>query len=299
MKQKKTHHEQAKAWLRANCLRLGESKPRNNPAAPDSIHSIETFEKYAASLGKAAEWAKVAMLRDLTAEQAGQYLKERAAAGIGYKQIAADFRALTLFLGVPIEKPTTTTPPANKPRAYTTAQIVAIVEAQPAPYAISTILAFNAGLRGQELLTLRRVDEGKPQADRRDWNPDRFQGRQGVRYLVTGKAGLVREVMISTEWAAELEKLRLDKPRTVKDRHITNIVQYYDIKGGNNWENNFTLTAQKTIGFSNGAHGLRHSYAQFRLEALQKTGRWYKEALAIVAGELGHFRAEISKAYMR
>ena len=67
------------------------------------IHSLATFDKYAASLAQAGEWAREAAevrhLRDLTAELAQAYLADRAAAGIGQKQLDTDRNALEFVVG--------------------------------------------------------------------------------------------------------------------------------------------------------------------------------------------------------
>lgn len=50
--------------------------------------------------------------------------------------------------------------------------------------------------------------------------------------------------------------------------------------------------AQKTeLGFSHGAHGLRHGYAQSRLATLRELGLSDKDAKQIISQEMGHFRA--------
>lgn len=54
---------------------------------------------------------------------------------------------------------------------------------------LSTAIAFSAGLRAQELLTIRRFDEVHPSKSRK-WRKDLFKGREGVKYIVKGKGGL-------------------------------------------------------------------------------------------------------------
>lgn len=53
------------------------------------------------------------------------------------------------------------------------------------------------------------------------------------------------------------------------------------------------------MGFSNGGHGLRHSYAQERMAELQQRGMRYDQAKATVAQEVGHFDKETTEAYLR
>ena len=49
-------------------------------------------------------------------------------------------------------------------------------------------------------------------ADKRPALASKFAGREGVRYTVQGKGGLVREVLIPVHLAQQLEALRLDEP---------------------------------------------------------------------------------------
>jgi integrase len=53
------------------------------------------------------------------------------------------------------------------------------------------------------------------------------------------------------------------------------------------------------LGFSNGGHGLRHSYAQERVAELQQQGMRYDQAKATVAQEVGHFDKDTTEAYLR
>jgi len=117
-------------------------------------------------------------------------------------------------------------------------------------------------------------------------------------YTVKGKGGLCREVAINRVLADRLETVRLPEPRTVYDRGIRH-EQHYDIGGGKQWTDSFSKAAQRELGWSEGAHGLRHSYAQTRMDTLQGSGRNYEDALAIVSQEMGHFRADITEVYLR
>jgi hypothetical protein len=53
------------------------------------------------------------------------------------------------------------------------------------------------------------------------------------------------------------------------------------------------------LGWSTGIHGLRHNYAQQRMEELQSRGFYYSDALAIISQEMGHFRPDITEVYLR
>ncbi|MGH8490682.1 MAG: hypothetical protein ACREXS_17910 [Gammaproteobacteria bacterium] len=55
----------------------------------------------------------------------------------------------------------------------------------------------------------------------------------------------------------------------------------------------------RALGWSTGAHGLRHAYAQERMCELQAHGKSYNLARELVSQELGHFRGDIVEVYLR
>ena len=69
--------------------------------------------------------------------------------------------------------------------------------------------------------------------------------------------------------------------------------------GGQTWSQSFSAASKMELGFSNGAHGLRHSYAQNRMKELQLSGMRYDEARRTVAQEVGHFDKKTTEAYLR
>jgi integrase len=154
-----------------------------------------------------------------------------------------------------------------------------------------------AGLRAHELFTLCPSSEGSPSAHR-SWDPRRFTGREGVRYLVTGKGGLVREVLLPRALAAELETRRLASLRPVTDRGVR-YQQRYDLGGGRRFSSSFSAASRRVLGFTRGAHGLRHAYAADGLAELMQQGYGFKQARAILAQEMGHFRGEVTRTYLR
>jgi integrase len=167
-------------------------------------------------------------------------------------------------------------------------------------HAFSTELSHKVNLRAHELLTLRRAEELQPSAHR-PWRTDLFSFvGEHVLYSCTGKGGLDRHVAIPKELAEKLEKFRL--PKGTELLYIDRKVKYkcfYDVSGGQAFSQAFTTSAQKALGFSNGAHGLRHSYAQKRLATLKMNGFDTQTSLLILSQELGHFRPEIVLAYLR
>ena len=61
----------------------------------------------------------------------------------------------------------------------------------------------------------------------------------------------------------------------------------------------FVFPAKAALGWSTGAHGLRHAYAQERVTELQTLEHSQKVANETVSQELGHFRPEITTTYLR
>jgi hypothetical protein len=122
-------------------------------------------------------------------------------------------------------------------RAYTADQVRAVLACQDPRNALATEIAWRAGLRAHELLTLRRSGEATAATHRR-WSPERFAGRGGERYVVTGKGGLRREVLVPRDLAARLEVRRHRDLVTIRDRGIV-YRQHYDLGGGNAWSKSF------------------------------------------------------------
>ncbi|MGI9486119.1 MAG: site-specific integrase [Geminicoccaceae bacterium] len=264
------------------------------------IHSIATFNKYAGTLKNAGEWLKaehqIRHLDKVTPVQAQAYLQHRRESGIGQKQLDADRNALQFITGR-LEQVHAVTPQKLDPRAYSAEQVRLVAGRQTERNALSTELVYRTGLRAHELFTLKRQDEAQPFAHR-TWHPARFQGRDGVRYIATGKGGLSREILIPHDLAMRLEERRLEEPRVITDRGI-HYQSHYAINGGQAWSESFSAASNAALDRSTGGHGLRHSYAQERLGELQARYHSYKEAKLILSQELGHFRADVVNAYLR
>lgn len=236
-------------------------------------------------------------LQDLDRERAELYLAMRSQM-VEQKTLDLDRQAMQAVLGekLPVVKSEFET--ALSSRAYTSEQAAAVAEAQSAKHNLSTLIAENAGLRAHELLTLRPAAE-QPRDTHREYRDDRFTGREDVViYTVVGKGGLCREVAIDRELADRLEERRLDEPRWVHDREIS-YKQQYDIGGGKQWSDSFSKASDRALGWSNGAHGLRHEFGQARMDTLQGAGYSYRDALEVVSQEMGHFRPDITEVYLR
>lgn len=188
-------------------------------------------------------------------------------------------------------------------RAYTQAQVARIVASQTEKNALATEIAYAAGLRAHELLTIRPLSE-QP-ADVRHYAdgsvkslPEKWLGlKNTVQYSVVGKGGLVREIRIPENLANRLEQHRLSTPTPVRDRNV-NYTKHYDIGGGNAWSRSFSAASKRALNWSTGAHGLRHSYAQERYrELIFKMD--HNHALEVVSQEMGHFREDVTQVYLR
>lgn len=272
---------------------------RHNNRADSKIHSVGTARGYEQSLKGTAEFLqehRLGDLRNLTADIAQKYLEERSAV-VSQKTLDLDRQAMQMHLGQKLEVVKSERETQLSTRSYTSAQVERIASAQNERNSLATQIAYSAGLRAHELLTINPVQE-RQASTHREWSTDRFAGREGVRYTVEGKGGLIREVLLSKDLANRLEATRLTEPRQVVDRGV-NYTQHYDIGGGRAWSQSFSAASQRELGFSNGAHGLRHSYAQERLDELQGRGMNYEDAKATVAQEVGHFDSSTTEAYLR
>ncbi|MGR5373056.1 site-specific integrase [Photobacterium damselae] len=274
---------------------------------------IGTNRNYFDSIVKLAEYAQEHLscsLKNLTQDQIAQYLNERCKT-LSRSSVQKDLLAFQAMLRhakvadpLPIDKlllPGTKSELEDKKnsRFYTKKQIQIICQHQSQKFSLSTQIASSSGLRAHELLTLQRIDERG--ADKRDKYKEaqelKFTGLNGSKYTVKGKGGLIREVIIPKHLSIQLEEYRLNQDKLIIDRGIY-YHSRYDIPGGQRWSNSFTKASLRSLGWTTGAHGVRHSYAQERMKELQKKID-YKTSLAIVSQELGHFRPDITLVYLR
>lgn len=277
---------------------LGAS--RHTAKTDGRIHSLGTARGYQQSLSGFAGFVRENKLGDLksaTPEVARAYLAERQEAGLSQKTLDLDRQALQCHLRQPLERVMALQETVLHTRSYTADQVREIASHQGQGNALATEIAYATGVRAHELQTLKPADV-RAASSHREWSPDRFAGRDGARYTVAGKGGLVREVQIPRELASRLESTRLSEPRVVIDRGIK-YEQHYGIGGGKNWSTSYGRVSQTQLGWSNGAHGVRHGYAQERMDELQRAGFSRGDALAVVAQELGHFSAQTTEGYLR
>jgi len=278
-------------------LAIGQSK--HSDTAGNKIYSIGTARNYEQALTRVTEWLKINKqgdLQHLTLAKIHPYLEIRAQE-IGQKALDQERQAIQLCLGQKIPVIKSELQEAQKSRAYTPEQIELIAKSQTTKNQLATHIAYAAGLRAHELLTLRKPEE-QPKSHHRIWTAERFKGRSGEVYTVVGKGGLIREVLIPTSLAKQLEAQKLQQAITVYDRKVK-YLSCYNISGGKRWTDSFSAASKRLFHWSHGAHGLRHSYAQERLEELQQRGYLYPDVLGIISQELGHFRSSITEVYLK
>ena len=273
------------------------------------IKSVGTVRNYEQALKNVA----IAMvnqelhLRDLDHDRAISYLEQRAEE-VGQKSLDIERQAIqSMFRHVTSRLSEFETLRVIKSeheqilssRAYTLEQTQAIANNQREQNSLATEIAYSAGLRAKELITLLPIEE-RPADSRRNKDPlnEKFMGRTGQLYSVIGKGGLIREVMIPENLTQQLEDRRLEQPREVIDRNII-YQQYYNTQAGRNWSQSFSRSSKQVLSWSNGAHGLRHSYAQERMDEIRSQGLIREFALEVVSQELGHFRPDITEIYLR
>lgn len=279
-------------------LSIGQARHGNRK--DQKIHSLGTKRNYEQALIRITQWIqenRLGDLKNLTSEMAIDYLELRGQS-VGQKILDQERHAMQLHLGLKLPVIKSELDQALTSRAYTKEQVELIIQSQNVRNSLATKIALAAGLRACELLTLLPKEE-RSASSHRQWSDLRFNGKAGKIYTVKGKGGLIREVLIPNSLAIELESKRYAKLITVKDREIA-YQQHYDIAGGKAWSNSFSAASKRALGWSNGAHGMRHSYAQERLEELLRNNLYYIDALGIVSQELGHFRPSITQdSYLR
>lgn len=283
----------------------------------ESVGTVRNYEERLLQIATHLKDHRLGGLRDMTPASALDYLRQRASS-VSQKTLDMERQAIQAMMqhvsnklapGQTLEVIKSTAPvtrkgPGGKPkllaeqaRAYSREQML-LVAARQAPHnALATEIAYAAGLRAHELITLRRTHHQAP--DVRPAHELKFHGirETTISYTVHGKGGLTREVRIPITLARRLEATRLEKPRKVRDRKV-NYKQHYGIGGGLPWSKSFGVASAKALGWSNGAHGLRHSYAQERMHTVRRELP-REGALRVVSQEMGHFRPSITEVYLR
>ena len=197
----------------------------------EAIRSVGTIRNYEQSLIKVADYAINELrisLRELTPDQAVEYLNTRAGE-VGQATLDMERQAIqSMMVHVTGQLVPGTTLPviqaevapklAAQSRMYTADQVNLIADHQSTPHALATRIAYSAGLRAHELLTLRPIEDRPP--DPRPALDTKFSGRDGIKYTVQGKGGLIREVVIPYHLSDQLEARQLEASRQITDRGI-------------------------------------------------------------------------------
>lgn len=285
-----------------------------------SVGTVRNYESRLKLITAYLQEQRRGSLRDMTPASALDYLRDRAAV-VGQKTLDMERQALQSMMQhvtyqlsadqtLEVVKSTAAKSITGKPgqptlgrrlaeesRLYTRDQVALIVARQSSHNSLATEIAHAAGLRAHELLTLRRIHHQA--ADERPVHALKFVGirDETIGYTVYGKGGLTREVRIPIPLARRLEAIRLAEPIKVTDRGV-HYQQHYALGGGQPWSKSFGAASKASLGWSKGAHGLRHCYAQERLSTVQRF-LTLEEAKRVVSQELGHFRPEITETYLR
>lgn len=264
------------------------------------IKSIITEGHYKYSVGAYMRWRKfigLSLRGPYQISESMEYLREMAEA-LEQKQLDTCRQALQKVLNQQLPKVVSHRATLLASRAYRLSEVQEIMKLQCDSNALCTALCYLTGLRDHETLTLRRATE-LDRANHRPWSPDLFKGMDDYEtYTVEGKGGLRRFVAVPAALAVMLEERRLPESALVVDRKV-NYEVIYPIGGGQAFSQSFSDASKKVLGFSFGSHGLRHSYAQLRIQTLRRLGFEVNAALKIVSEELGHFRISVTWAYLR
>ena len=273
------------------------------------IESVGTVRNYEQALKTCCDYLKenrLGALREITPEAANQYLALRATE-CSQRTVNMDRQALQAMMrhvtgALPKEGRLDTSIKSTKDtieqsRSYTPDQVQRITEHQTPNHALATQICQASGLRAHELYTLRPTGEVTPSD--REVHSEKFthMPSETRTYTVAGKGGLIREVQIPTRLAEQLEQLRYDTPRQVTDRNV-NYTTHYAIPAGHGFSDAFSKASVRALGYSHGAHGLRHTYAQDRYQQLANHLP-REDVMSVISQELGHFRPDITEVYLR
>lgn len=280
-------------------LRKTQLGPRTEECNDRPIHSIGSQRNFANNLLSFARFLEVnhvGNLKSFPPDAPEAYLYARSLR-VGEGQLRLDRWALQILTGrsLPLFEPAR--PQKLKPKAYTPEQIAAVAAHQTSMYAFSTWLAAAIGLRSMELITIGPLDE-QPRDPRPTPRYLHAYMAPGVLYSVTGKGGLVRTVLVPWPFVAQLEARRRQFPVIIRHEG-KNLTSYYDIPGGRRWAASFTEACRRTFKKSAGAHGLRHTYAQSRIDVLLGHSVPQRDAKKAVSVEIGHFRVDVVEIYLR
>jgi integrase len=137
-----------------------------------------------------------------------------------------------------------------------------------------------------------RVNEASLIDEKRLGGIQEYRGEEvGVIHLQKGdaKGGLERDLRVTKELYEKIEKYVKDNGRLYVGRGHAR----------DQYRSALKVSAESAGQKYTGSHGLRHNYAQNRMEELTSGGMGHRIALTTVSVEMGHFREEITKHYLR
>lgn len=287
----------------AKCINaIGSS--RRDAKGQGKVSSVRTLNAYLAVYERFAEWMKDNWrnqgIHRANAHDALAYLHARASQ-LSQKALDGELAALRKLTRDEIPRVHSTHTPerdlANTSRYISRDDVARIAARQDERNALASLIAREAGLRAAELATLRRIEERAPTAARA-WDARRWQGKEDwAAYSVKGKGGLCREVRLSPALARELEARRIGETQST-DRGVR-LNSVYDIGAGNAWSKSFQAASVREFGFSLGAHSVRHGFARDEVARHVGSGANIRDAMTRTSQELGHWRPDIVRAYLR
>ncbi len=289
--------DQAKSAI-IKCTRHGSSRAQEDNLVRKFIRSLGTESKYKSCITVFLKWCRTNGFNTshITAD-VGLLFLQQGANKWSQKTLDGYRQALNLVFGLELEYVLSGKPTILYPRAYRIEQILFLMQKASNDLSLSIAISAFAGLRALELDTICSSNELSE--DDRDWIAQRFEGMDsGVSYVVTGKGGLRRKIFLSVVLSQEMELRRLEYPTKKTSRKI-HYTKRYDLTGGQMFSQQFSRLSKSVFGWSTGAHGLRHTYAQSRLDYLQRQGYAWRDALEIVSQEMGHFSINNTLAYFR
>lgn len=277
----------------------GVSRAELGDLNPFAIRSVATENGYRSAIHQYHQWLEAYRLSPREAQTTGMLLEFLDEYAEAHAQASVDHMRLALekSYGVKLGHVESCLPQVVRGRAYHFRELERVLERQTRRNQLSVLLCIDAGLRALECLSLIPRDCGEP-SSHRDWSEERFAGRKDYQvFLAKGKGGLVREVAVSQPIADAVNQTRRPEPVIVTDRGI-NHESWFDLAGGQALSASFTRASKKSLGWSLGLHGLRHAFAQERLQVLIRI-LGPERALLVLSNELAHFRASVSLLYLR
>lgn len=264
------------------------------------IKSIGTERSYKSCVQQFLEWrwhAGLPVLGPYMQQEMIEYLEDQSEV-LAQSTLDQHRQALQIVFSVQLIPVQSDRNSILRGKDLTLAELKEIISKQTDYMALSTLICLNAGLRASELLTLQPV-ELQPPSERRKWRKDLFCHRENFsQFTVHGKGGLIRRVAIDDALIDEINRHRGPHACTRLDRGIYR-TSAFKLAGGQSFSQSFSKASQAAIGYSLGAHCLRHIWAKNRFFDLRRSNLSVKDAQHIVSQESGHFRPVITLTYLQ